>query len=68
MWGRNNMCLICVEIISKKMSVYEGRLALVELKSTMPADHAADVKQLLDTVEWQANNRREPIDLPEDYD
>jgi hypothetical protein len=50
------------------MSVYEGRLALVELKSTMPADHASDVKQLLDTVEWQANNRRQPSDLPEDYD
>lgn len=62
------MCLICVEIISKKMSVYEGRLALVELKSTMPPGHANDVKQLLDTVEWQANNRREPTDLPEDYD
>lgn len=62
------MCLICVEIISKKMSVYEGRLALVELKSTMPADHVSDVKQLLDTVEWQANNRRQPSDLPEDYD
>ena len=62
------MCLICVEIISKKMSVYEGRLALVELKSTMPPGHADDVKQLLDTMEWKSNKHIEPIDLPEDYD
>jgi hypothetical protein len=50
------------------MSVYEGRLAFVELKNTMPPGHANDVKQLLDTIEWQANNRKEPVDLPEDYD
>jgi len=62
------MCMICIEVINKKMSVYEGRLALVELKNTMPPGHASDVKQLLDTVEWQANNKKQPVDFPEDYD
>lgn len=63
------MCMICIEVINKKMSVYEGRLALVELKSTMPPGHAEDVKQMLDTLDWQATNRvRKANDFPEDYD
>jgi len=50
--------------LNKKMSVYEGRLAFVELKSTMPPGHADDVKQLLDTLEW----RSKPTDTTEDYE
>ena len=58
------MCIICIEVLNKKMSVYEGRLAFVELKSTMPPGHAEDVKQLLDTLEW----RSKPADSVEDYE
>lgn len=62
------MCIICLEVIGKRMSVYEGRMALVELKGGLPPGHAEDVKQLLDTVEWRSIKHKEPIDLPEDYD
>lgn len=58
------MCIICIEVLNKKMSVYEARLAYVELKSTMPPGHAEDVKQLLDTLEW----RSKPADSTEDYE
>lgn len=63
------MCIICIEVLNKKMSTYEGRMALVELKGALPPGHAEDVKQMLDTLDWQATNRlRKAVDLPEDYD
>lgn len=63
------MCIICIEVLNKKMSTYEGRLALTELRSALPPGHAEDVKQLLDTMDWQATNRaRKADDFPEDYD
>jgi hypothetical protein len=65
---KNNMCIICIEVLGKKMSTYEGRMALVELRGGLPPGHAEDVKQLLDTLEWKSNVSRKPIDFPEDYD
>lgn len=51
------MCIICIELLSKKISTYEGRLALVELKSTMPPGHAEDVKQLIESLDWETERR-----------
>lgn len=51
------MCIICIELMSKKMSTYEGRMALVELKGALPPEHAENVKQLIETLEWDAERK-----------
>lgn len=51
------MCIICIELLSKKMSTYEGRMALVEFKGALPERHAEDVKQLIESLEWEAERK-----------
>lgn len=45
------MCLICLEVMSKRMKPYEARLAKVELKHIIPEDHAKQLEATINLAE-----------------
>jgi hypothetical protein len=45
------MCLICIELDKKAMSVKEARRALGEMVAKVGADHAREVEAKLDEAE-----------------
>lgn len=47
------MCIICIELASKKMSKYDAELALVELRTVIDPEHLALVKAGLDVLDYE---------------
>lgn len=41
------MCLICIEFEKQRMSIRDAKLALGEMRTTIGAEHAAEVEQLI---------------------
>ena len=62
------MCLICIELLGSRMTTYDARIALVELKGGLPPGHAEDVKRLIEALDWKNIRPKQPTDFPEDYD
>lgn len=43
------MCRICTEIQMGRMSVSDGRMALIEMRSTLTKEHIDIIEKMLDT-------------------
>ena len=45
------MCLICIEFQKQRMTIKEARRAFGEMVTSMDAEHAKEVNQMLDEEE-----------------
>ena len=45
------MCIICVDLAKRRLTVPEGRRALREMREALDAAHVTEVEKLLDDAE-----------------